>query len=98
MSEYNVAVKAYNEKINRLREDMEDLSDDRVEQLSDLQNVSDIFGQHFEELLFELTEELSDSVDEMNTEKYEVTSDLSRALYKLDQIADAAQDELEDRE
>ncbi len=99
MSKYEKAVDSYNQKIDRLRTELELASEETLGDLSCLPMLPDMERTAFEEFIYEVTHELAAAKGvDPNTEEFEVCEDLSRALYLLDQIADAASKEIERRD
>lgn len=102
MSEYENAVDRYNQKIETMRGEAEALSMRTLEILETIshENPFESPGE-FEEFLYELTMELSSAGDYECTpesQEFDISNDVSRAFYLLDQVSEAAEKEIERRE
>lgn len=91
MTEYEESVRQYNSKIETLREDCENLSEETLDRLIEIARSMN------EEFIYDLTVEISDDPENANAEDYDLTSDFSSAFYQLDLIREAAQKEKEFR-
>lgn len=91
------SVNDYNRKIERLREECERLTDDQLEYLT---NIFDSWATG-EEIIQDMVYAMAPqdvNPDGLSSEEYELTQDYSNAYYKLSQICDAAEKELERRQ
>lgn len=102
MSEYENAVDRYNQKIETMRCEAEALSMRTLEILETIshENPFESPGE-FEKFLYELTMELSSAGDYECTpesQEFDISNDVSRAFYLLDQVSEAAEQEIKHRE